>query len=70
MNNQHLQEIQTSDSHPRLSLIPNASKQIGISERGLRHLVATRQIPFIKVGSRVYLKQSDLDVLVTNGTQK
>jgi len=69
-NEQDPQKIQTGDNHGLLSLIPAASEQTGISVRSFRHLVATRQIPFIKVGSRVYLKQSDLDTLVNEGTHK
>lgn len=69
-NKQDPKKIQIGNNHGLLCLIPTASKQTGITVRGLRHLIATRQIPFIKVGSRVYLKQKDLDVLVTNGTQK
>jgi len=53
-----------------LLTIPSAAAYSGLTDRSLKHLIYTRQVPVIHIGRRVYLRRSDLDQLVTNGTQK
>ena len=49
--------------------IPEASHYLGLLERALKHVIYTRRIPVVHIGRRVYLRQSDLDQLIENGTQ-
>jgi len=53
-----------------LRSIPDAVKYSGLPERTIQHLIYTRRIPVVHIGRRVYLRQSDLDQLIENGTQK
>lgn len=53
-----------------LLTISSAADYSGLTDRSLKHLIYTRQVPVIHVGRRVYLRRSDLDQLITNGTQR
>jgi len=47
-----------------------APNYVGIPLRGIDHLIYTRQIPVVRIGRRTWLRRTDLDALVANGTQK
>jgi excisionase family DNA binding protein len=41
--------------------VPEAAKQIGVSEVTVRRLVAARQIPHRRVGGRIMFTEADLE---------
>jgi len=45
----------------RLLTIKEASEYLGISVKGLYHMVERRQIPFVKTGKRLRFDKIDLD---------
>lgn len=53
-----------------LLTITNAAAYSGLTDRSIKHLIYTRQVPAIHVGRRVYLRRSDLDQLITKGTSQ
>ena len=53
-----------------LLAIPDSSIYSGLSVRSLNNLIYTKQIPVVHVGRRIYLRKSDLDQLIENGTRK
>ena len=56
--------------NPPLLSITDSSPHTGLSIRSIKHLIYTRQISVVHVGRRVYLRRTDLDALIANGTQK
>ena len=53
-----------------LLTISDSSIYCGLSIRSLNNLIYTRQIPVVHVGRRIYVRLTDLDQLIENGTQK
>jgi len=48
----------------RLFTIKEASEYLGISIKGLYHMVEKMQIPFIKIGKRLKFDKIDLDTWI------
>lgn len=48
--------------------IPQAAIALGTTDRHIRRLVETRQIPFVKVGRKVRFKQRDLERWIETNT--
>ena len=61
--------VESQNQKHALLKYEGASEYTGLTERSLKHLVAKRLIPVVHIGRRVYLRQSDLDQLIENGTQ-
>ena len=63
---------ETGDNPPQrkgaLLAVPEASTYSGLNERSIRHLIATRQLCVVKVGSAVRIRRTDLDLLIANGS--
>ena len=51
-----------------LLAVPVASAYSGLTERSIRHLIATRQLGVVKVGRAVRIRRTDLDLLIANGS--
>ena len=63
---------ETGDNPPprkgALLAVPGASTYSGLTERSIRHLIATRQLGVVKVGRAVRIRRTDLDLLIANGS--
>lgn len=55
---------------PQLLGISSSATYLGLTQRCIRNLIYKRQIPFVHVGRRVFIRKVDLDSLVSQGTQK
>ena len=64
----HLEQL--GNHNKPLLTITDSSIYCGLSIRSLNNLIYKRQIPVVHVGRRVYIRRSDLDQLIENGTQK
>jgi excisionase family DNA binding protein len=62
--------IPTADRPSRGALldVPKAAEYCGLSERSIRHLIATKSLPTVKVGRSVRIRRTDLDLLIANGS--
>lgn len=47
---------------------PAAALASGFKERALDHIISKGLLPVVHIGRRVYIKQSELDKLMENGT--
>jgi len=54
----------------RLLNYVEAAEHLGISRYSLRNLVCRREIPFIKVGTRIYFTRAKLDQWIEDRTTK
>lgn len=54
----------TSES-PELLKIEEASKLMRLRPSTLRDWILKKQIPYVKLGSRVFLRRSDIDDLIS-----
>lgn len=51
-------------ARPRVIPLADAAEEVGLSSRTLRRYVAERRLPAYRVGRRIMIDPSDLDVLV------
>lgn len=61
--------MEGAKENPALLTIPKAANYLGLTDRSLKHLIYTRQVSIVHVGRRVFLRRTDLDFLVENGTR-
>jgi excisionase family DNA binding protein len=52
-----------------LMSVPEAAEVLGCSQRMVRKLVHTRQIPFVRIGRLIRFRRSDIDGYITANTQ-
>jgi excisionase family DNA binding protein len=48
--------------------VPQAVEYSGLSERSIRHLIATKSLPIVKINRSVRIRRTDLDLLIVNGS--
>jgi excisionase family DNA binding protein len=53
-------------SAEELRTVEEAARTVKISKSKLQHLIAAREIPFFRLGRRVYLHPHDLEVYVAS----
>jgi excisionase family DNA binding protein len=47
--------------------VPDAAAAVGISERGMRGLIASGKVPATRIGGRVLVRTKDLEELLEKG---
>lgn len=52
----------------RVLTLPEAAEATGLTVRALRHLVATRRVPVVRLGRSVRIRQSDLAAVLDAAT--
>ncbi|TSA47755.1 MAG: DNA-binding protein [Actinomycetales bacterium] len=62
--------VESKNQADALLTIPGAANYSGLTDRSIKHLIYTRQVAFVHVGRRIYLRRSVLDQLIENGTQQ
>ena len=58
-----------ADSHPLLLSIPGAAAFAGLKERAMRHLFTQRVFPVVALGTRLYVRRSDLIAYIDSHTE-
>jgi excisionase family DNA binding protein len=67
---QHTTDVASSaitPTLPRLVGVPAAARDLGISPRGLWHMVARGQVRSVRLGRRVLIPRAELDRIVAEG---
>ena len=54
---------------PRLLTVDDAAEYLGITSRALRARQGRRQIPFLRVGGRIYFRRAQLDQWVESAQE-
>lgn len=49
--------------------LENAAKYLGVKCDTMRFLRRTKQLPFVRIGAKLYLKQHDLDSYIERMTE-
>lgn len=55
---------------PTLLGVPEIAEYFSISERAVRDLISRRQLPVIKIGQRIRVRQTDLDAYLAANTRE
>lgn len=55
---------------PDLLDVPGIAAYLAMSERQVRHILAQRRVPVIKIGQLVRVRRADLDAYLTANTRE
>ena len=50
---------------PELLTLPEAAERLRLKPSTLRAWILKRRIPYVKLGSRVFIRRSDIEALIT-----
>lgn len=60
----------TSGTTPDLLDVPGIAEYLTMSERQVRHVIAQRRVPVIKIGQLVRVRRTDLDAYLIENTRE